>query len=343
MNAIVHTRYGPPDVLRLADVPAPVPRDDEVLIRVAAAEATKADCEMRAFHFSVQWFWLPLRLALGVWAPRRPILGSYFAGEVAAIGAAVTRFAVGDQVFGTSGLRMGAYGEYLTVRETATLAHRPRNMSVTDAAAAPMGGLNALHFMRLARVRPGERVLVIGAGGSIGAHAVQIAKAMGAEVTAVDRDSKAPLIRRLGADHFVDYTHEDPLASGANYDVVFDMIPGRSLRAALRALRPRGRYLHGNPRLSLLLRAPFVRYFTDKSASCAFARETTEELRALAGLIEQGAVVSIVDRVLPMADAPAAHRLVETEARCGAIVLAIETPADGLPGYAPALRDERRG
>lgn len=327
MKAIVHSRYGPPEVLRLADVPAPVPRDDELLIRVRAAEATKADCEMRGFSFSVKWFWLPLRLALGLRAPRRQILGSYFAGEVAAVGKAVTRLAVGDEVFGTTGLRMGAYGEYLTVRESATVVEKPRNMSVTDAAAVPLGGLNALHFMRLARVRPGERVLVIGAGGSIGAHAVQIAKAMGAEVTAVDKESKAPLVRRLGADRFIDYAREDALAEGAHYDVVFDMVPSRSLGAGLRALRPHGRYLHGNPRLSLLVRAPFVRFFTGKTASCAFARESREELQVLKGMIEEGAIVSIVDRVLPMTDAPAAHRLVETETRRGAIVLEIGATA----------------
>ena len=323
MKAITYERYGPPEVLHLADRHTPVPGGDEVLIKVRAAEATKADCEMRSFRFSVRWFWLPLRLALGVRRPRRQVLGSYFAGEVAGVGRDVTAFTVGDPVFGTSGLRLGAYGEFVAVPARATIVEKPRNMSFTDAAAVPMGGLNALHFMRLARIQPGDHVLILAAGGSIGAHAVQIAKAMGAEVTGVDSGTKAEFLRRLGADHVVDYRTEDALARAGRYDVVFDMVPGTSFSAAIRALRPGGRYMNGNPRLSILLRAPFVRRFTSKTATCAFARETRDELLAVKAMIEAGAIASIVDRVLPMADAAEAHRLVESEARRGAIVLAI--------------------
>lgn len=323
MKAITYDRYGPPEVLRLADLSTPVPGDDEVLIRVRAAEATKADCEMRSFRFSVRWFWLPLRLALGIRRPRRRVLGAYFAGEIAGVGRQVADFKVGDQVFGGSGLRLGAYAEFMAVPARATIVEKPRNMSFTDAAAVPMGGLNALHFMRLAHIHPGDHVLVLAAGGSIGAHAVQIAKAMGAEVTGVDCATKAEFLRRLGVDHVVDYRTEDALAKAERYDVVFDMVPGSSFTAAIRALRPGGRYLNGNPRLSILIRAPFVRRFTSKTATCAFARETRDELLAVKAMIENGAIVPIVDRVLPMTDAAEAHRLVESEARRGAIVFAI--------------------
>lgn len=323
MKAITYDRYGPPEVLRLADLSTPVPGDDEVLIRVRAAEATKADCEMRSFRFSVRWFWLPLRLALGIRRPRRRVLGAYFAGEIAGVGRQVADFKVGDQVFGGSGLRLGAYAEFMAVPARATIVEKPRNMSFTDAAAVPMGGLNALHFMRLAHIHPGDHVLVLAAGGSIGAHAVQIAKAMGAEVTGVDCATKAEFLRRLGVDHVVDYRTEDALASPGRYDVVFDMVPGSSFTAAIRALRPGGRYLNGNPRLSILIRAPFVRRFTSKTATCAFARETRDELLAVKAMIENGAIVPIVDRVLPMTDAAEAHRLIESEARRGAIVFAI--------------------
>jgi NADPH:quinone reductase-like Zn-dependent oxidoreductase len=323
MKAITYARYGPPEVLQLVELSTPVPKDDEVLIRVRAAEATKSDCEMRGFRFSVHWFWVPLRLALGVRRPRRRILGAYFAGEIVRMGKDVAGFTVGDQVFGTSGLRLGAYGEFMAAPARGPIVEKPWNMSFTDAAAAPMGGLNALHFMRLARIHRGAHVLILGAGGSIGAHAVQIAKAMGAEVTGVDRGTKAEFLRRLGADHVVDFTTEDALATAGRYDVVFDMVPGSSFTGALRALRPGGRYLNGNPRLSILIRAPFVGQFTSKTATCAFARETRDELLALKAMIEAGAIAPIVDRVLPMADAAEAHRLVESETRRGAIVLAI--------------------
>lgn len=323
MRAITYSEYGPPEVLQLRDVDQPVAGDHDVLIRVRAAEATKADCEMRSFRFAVNWFWLPLRIALGLRRPRRRILGAYFAGEIESFGRSVTGFSAGEEVFGATGLRLGAYGEYVALPASSCIAAKPRNMTFAEAAAVPLGGLNALHFMRRARLQPGERVLINGAGGSIGAHAVLIAKAMGAEVTAVDHEVKENLLRRLGADHFIDYTRRRFTDSGP-YDVVFDMVAGSSYSACLGVLEPRGRYLSGNPRLSVMLRCLLTTRFTDKTATFAFARETREELLALKELAEAGRIVSIVDRVLPMEQAAEAHRLVEREERRGAIVIAID-------------------
>ena len=326
MKAITYAKYGPPDVLQLTDVEKPVPGDDALLIRVRAAEATKSDCELRGFRFSVNWFWLPLRIAVGITRPRRKILGGYFAGEIAAVGKDVTGFDVGDAVFGTAGLRMGAYGEYVALPARYTIATKPHNMSFEEAAAVPLGGLNALHFMRLAQIKAGDTVLINGAGGSIGAHAVQIAKSMGAEVTAVDKAPKAEMLERLGIDHFIDYTRDNFNRAGKTYDVVFDMVPRSSYRACMSVLKPGGRYFTGNPRLSVMLRTALTNRFTDKHASFAFARETMEELDTLRQMIEDGKIVSIVDRVLPMREAAKAHRLVETEQRNGAIVLSIGEP-----------------
>lgn len=328
MKAITYSKYGPPDVLELSDVKRPVPKEHEVLVRVRAVEATKSDCEMRAFRFSVKWFWLPLRIALGVRRPRRQILGAYFSGEIESAGKDVTGLSVGDQVFGTAGLHLGAYAEYVALPARCAIVAKPRNMSFAEAAAVPMGGLNALHFMRRARIRPGEQVLVNGAGGSIGAHAVQIARSMGAEVTAVDSALKEAFLRRIGADHFVDYTKEDFARRGQTYDVIFDMIPGSSYTACIGALRPNGRYLSGNPRLSVMLRAPLTTRFTGKTAIVAFASETREELLALQEMIEDGRIGPIVDRVFPMQQAAEAHRLVETEQRRGAIVIAMDGGAE---------------
>lgn len=321
MRAICYESYGPPEVLRIAEVEAPVPGDDEVLIRVRAVEATKTDCEMRSFAFSVKWFWLPLRIAMGVTAPRRRILGSYFAGEVAALGKTATGFSVGDEVFGCAQLRMGAYGEYVALPARYTIVRKPSNMTFAEAAAVPLGGLNALHFLRKARITAGEEVLIIGAGGSIGAHAVQIAKSMGAVVTAVDGPVKEGLLRRIGVDHFVDYTKQDVRRGGRRYDVILDMVPSSSYSGCTRLLNPNGRYLVGNPRLSAMLRTVFTNRFSDKRATFAFAGETREELSTLREMIEAGKIQSIVDRVLPMDQAATAHRLVETEERRGAIVL----------------------
>lgn len=321
MKAITYSRYGPPETLTVKEVERPSPKDDEVLIRVHAAEATKSDCEMRAFKFSVKWFWLPLRLAVGVTAPRRQILGGYFAGTIVAVGADVTEFSVGDEVFGATGLRMGAYAEYLALPARATIGLKPQNMSFVEAAAVPLGGLNALHFMRLAKIEPGERVLINGAGGVIGAHAVQIATSMGAEVTAVDSAIKEDLLRRLGAAHFIDYTKNSFAEKHDHYDVLFDMVPGSSFSACVRTLKPKGRYFSGNPRLSLILRSLITRRFTNVETSFAFARETKEELVALKNMIENGEIVPIVDKIFSMDEAPEAHRLVETEQRRGAVVI----------------------
>ena len=323
MKAITYTHYGPPDVLQVSEVASPVAGDDELLIRVRAVEATKSDCELRGFKFVVKWFWLPMRLALGVRRPRRPILGSYFSGVVEALGANASGFAVGDEVFGCASLRFGAYAEYVTLPASYTIVPKPANMSFTDAAAVPLGGLNALHFMRRARIRESEEVLVNGAGASIGSHAVQIAKSMGAQVTAVDSGIKESMLRRIGADRFIDYTKGHFAADGRKYDVIFDMVAGSSYSACIGALKPKGRYLKANPRLSDMFRSVATTRLTDKTAMFAFARESREELNDLRTMIEAGEIVSIVDKVFPMSQAADAHRMVEAEQRRGAVVLEI--------------------
>ena len=327
MRAVTYARYGGPEVLQLDIVADPVPGDRDVLIRVRAAEATKSDCEMRSFRYSVKWFWLPLRLGLGVRKPRRQILGSYFAGEVESVGKQVTRFAPGDKVYGSTGLRLGAYGEYIVVREHSAIAPKPANMTFAEAAAVPLGGLNALHFMRRARIQRQEQILVNGAGGSIGAHAVQIATSMGGNVTGVDHSVKETFVRSLGAGDFVDYATEEITTTGRTFDVIFDMVPGSSYRGLLGMLEPGGRYLAGNPRLSVIGRSVLTTRFTDKTVTVAFAPETDMALVSLAKMIEAGEIGPIVDRIYPMEEAADAHRRVETEERLGAIIIAIGDPA----------------
>jgi NADPH:quinone reductase-like Zn-dependent oxidoreductase len=323
MKAIIYTEYGPPEVLRLAEVEKPAPKDDEVLIKVRAAEATKADCEMRSFKFPVKWFWLPLRLALGVMGPKRRILGGYFAGEVAAVGKGVSKFKKGDRIFGTARLRLGAYGEYLCLPAAFTLAPMPANVGFEEAAAVPLGGLNAIHFMRRAGIKKGEKVLIIGAGGSIGVYALQIAKALGAEVTAVDSGIKKEMLLGLGADHFIDHTRGESLGGGHRYDVIFNMVAGASYARCVGALNPKGRYLIGNPRLADMLRSILTPVFSDKEVIFAFAGETEEELLELKKMIEEGAIKPVVDLTYALEQAADAHRWVEAEQRQGPVVLVI--------------------
>ena len=323
MRAITYHRYGGPEVLAVEEVSRPTVERDRILVRVHAAEACKSDTEMRGFDFSVKWFWLPLRIALGVRRPKRTILGLYFAGVVEEVGHDVTRFAPGDEIYGSTGMRRGAYGEHLSLPEDAVLAHKPTSMTFAEAAAIPLGAINALHFLRAADVGAGDRVLVNAAGGVIGAHGVQLAAAWGAHVTAVDAGHKDAFVRRMGASEFVDYRNEDITAGPRRFDMIFDMVPTTSVRRMLRLLRPKGRYANGNPRLLTLLRAPFTSRFSDKRMHVAFAEETSEVLEELAAMADAGTIVSIVDRVLAMEEAPEAHRLVESEERIGAIVLAM--------------------
>ncbi len=323
MKGVVYTKYGSPDVLELKEVEKPIPRADEVLIKVHAAEVTKADCEMRSFNFPVKWFWLPLRIAMGLIKPKKQILGGYFAGEVESVGKDVSKFKKGDQIFGTAKLRMGAYGEYVCLPASYTLVPKPCNVSFEEAAAVPLGGLNALHFLRKANIRKGEKVLVNGAGGSIGTFGVQIAKAMGAQVTAVDSTIKEEMLRRIGADHFFDYTKEDFTKSRKTYDLIFDMVAKSSYSECVKSLNPKGRYLMANPRISDMLRSVLTSKFTDKAAIFVFAGEKEEELLALKEMIEEGKILPILDKIFPFEQAAEAHRRVETEQRLGPVVISV--------------------
>ncbi len=323
MKAIVFTKYGSPDVLQIKEVIKPIPRDDEVLIKVHAAEATKSDCELRSFNFPVKWTWLPLRIAMGLLKPKKQILGGYFAGEVESVGKGVLKVKKGDQIFGATKLRFGAYGEYVSLPVSYTFVPKPKNVSFEEAAAIPLGGLNALHFLRKANIQKGEKVLVNGAGGSIGTFGIQIARAMGAEVTAVDSTNKEEMLRRIGADHFFDYTQEDFTKSGQTYDVIFSMVAKSSYSECIKALKPGGRYLIANPRMSDMLRSVLTSTFTDKTAIFIFAGEKEEELIVLKEMIEEVKIQPILDNIFSFEQAAEAHRKIETEKRLGPVVISV--------------------
>ncbi|MBQ0721231.1 MAG: NAD(P)-dependent alcohol dehydrogenase [Gammaproteobacteria bacterium] len=327
MKAIVFDNYGPPEVLYVEEVPTPVPQPNEILIRVRAAEATKSDCEMRKSKGPIKWVWPYLRIATGILRPSRGrILGWYFAGEVESVGAKVTHFKPGDRVFGCTKLRFGAYGEYVTLPESYTVALMPEDMSFEDAAAVPLGGLNALHFLRRAKIKPHESILVIGAGGSIGMFTVMIAKSLGAKITVVDKAEKLPMLFKIGADEAIDYQREDYWAIDKRFDVVFSTVAHSVYDKALSVLNPGGRYIVANPRLADLVRSIFTSSFTDKRSIVALALEKQEELETLKSMLELGTIQSIVGHVFPMREAAKAHHLVESEGRRGAVVLQMYPP-----------------
>lgn len=324
MRAVTYSEYGPPTVLHLGEVAEPTLAAKEVLVRVCAVEVTKSDTELRSMHFPVAWFALPLRLVMGWRRPRKHVLGAYLAGRVLAVGEKVTRLRVGEEVYGSSGMRFGAYGDRVAVPESATLAAKPSNLSFAQSAAIPLGGLNALHFMRRAQIRPGERVLIIGAGGSIGSFALQIAKTFGAHVTAVDAAHKLAWLERLGADEVVDHAVTDALAVPASYDVIFVTIAGKHYARCLRALKPHGRYLTANPRFIELWRWMWTHLTSDKRVTVAFAQETREELDTLREMAERGELSVTIDGSFAPNEAATAHARVQSEQRIGAVILDME-------------------
>lgn len=321
MKAILCTGYGPPEVLKFGDADKPVPGDDEVLVRICATTVTAGDCEIRGFRFPVL-LWLPMRLFMGIRRPRRPILGMECSGVIESVGRKVTKFKAGDRVFADTGMRFGTYAEYVCLPEKGTVAIKPVTMSFEEAAAVPVGGLNALHFLKKARVRKGEKVLVYGASGSIGTFAVQIAKAYGAEVTAVCGPDNQDLVRSLGAVRAIDYTKEDFTRNGEVYDVIFDTKGKASLSSVRGSLKAEGRYLSANPGLSDRISAignsgKGLKVILEPS------EQRVEDLESLKGLIEEGKVRTVIDRRYLLEQVPEAHRYVDQGHKKGNVVITV--------------------
>ena len=277
---------------------------------------------MRGFDFPIS-FWLPLRLLFGLRKPRIKIMGQELAGEIEAVGKEVTQFKKGDRVFAPTDKNFGAYAEYLCLPETNPMAKKPANMSFAEAATVPVGGLNALHFLRKGNIQGGQKVLINGAAGSIGTYAVQIAKSFGAEVTAVDSTPKLDTLRAIGADHVIDYTQADFSQNGEIYDVIVDLVAKGSFSQCVRSLKQHGRYVLGNPRLRGMIGALWTSITSSKKAIIALAGYKTEDLVFLKELIEAGKIKSVIDRRYPLAQVAEAHRYVETGQKTGHVVITV--------------------
>ena len=327
VKAIVYTRYGPPDVLQLKEVKKPVPKENEVLIRVHTSALTKGDCEMRSPKIP-NAIWFIVRIFFGLTRPRKQILGQQLAGVVEAVGKSVSSFKNGDAVHASTGARFGAYAEYICLPIENAIAIKPSNLTFEEAAGVPVGGLNALHYLRKGNIQKGHKVLINGAAGNFGTFAVQLAKQFGAEVTGVDHTSKLDLLHSLGADYVVDYTKEDFTKRNETYDMIFDVICKYPLVRIRRMLTTRGSYLLTNPSgLFQMICGLLLSMVSKKKVILEFAPERPEDLIFVNELIEAGRIKPIVDRSFPLEQAAEAHRYVEKGQAKGNVVLMVKQPS----------------
>jgi NADPH:quinone reductase-like Zn-dependent oxidoreductase len=322
MRAVVHDRYGPPEVLRLEEVERPEPKEDEVLVRVRATTVTRTDTGLRSAEVFISRFFTGLR------RPKQQILGLELAGEIVAVGAAVTEFEVGDRVFGVRG---GAHAEYVCVRESGAIAHMPSGTPFDEAAAVCDGAALALACLRKADLRSGHSIVVYGASGSVGTAAVQLAKHFGAHVTAVCDTKHVELARALGADEVVDYLQEDFTRNGKTYDVVFDAVGKHSFRRCRRSLNPGGTYVDTD--LGFMWHVPLLALLTrligSKKVKLGITKYSKEDVLLLKELLETGEYRPVIDRRYPLEDVIEATRYVETGQKTGNVVLTVDVPTGG--------------
>ena len=329
MKAVVWTKYGPPEALLIQEVETPTPSENEVLIKVHATTASTADTELRRLKLPLL-FAIPLRLYLGFLKPtRKTILGSEFSGEIVSVGREVTRYKPGDQVYGYTGLGLGAYAEYLCLSEkpsalASVMGKKPVNVTYEEAAALPFGGLEALHSLRQAKIQRGQKVLIVGAGGSIGTYAVQLARHYGAEVTGVDSSGKLEMLRSIGVDHVIDYTKEDFTKNGQTYDVILDTIGKSPFPRSLRSLREHGAYLNANPGLFSGIWMRWISKNSSKRVITWTAGYTVENLFTLKELVEAGTIKPVIDRRYPLEQIAEAHRYVDSGHKKGNVVITME-------------------
>ncbi|OQR58526.1 NAD(P)-dependent alcohol dehydrogenase [Bacillus sp. CDB3] len=302
MKAIICTKYGPPNVLKLQDVKKPTPKKNEVLVKIHATSVTTGDCRMRSFT-SPLLFWIPMRIILGFRKPRKPILGVELSGEIEEIGTDVTQFKKGDQVFALTGLNVGSYAEYTCVHESGLIALKPTNVTYEEAAVIPFGGTSALHFLRKGHIRKGQQVLIYGASGSVGTAAVQLAKYFGATVTAVCSNSNFELVKSLGADKVIDYTKEDFTQRDERYDIIFDAVGKIKKSYCKKALNTNGKYV---------------------SVNGTMAKVSKEDMLLLKMLTEEEKLKPVIDKTYPLEEISKAHTYVETGHKKGNVSITLK-------------------
>ena len=317
MKAAVYTQYGPPEVLQVKEVAKPSPKDNEILVRINATAVNSGDVRLRkADPFAVRFFF-------GLLKPRINILGSVFSGEVESVGSKVSLFNVGDQVFGHTDMRLGAYAEYICLPEHGSLALKPASISHNEAAAIPFGGVTALHFIRKANIKANQKVLVVGASGAVGSAAVQLAKSYGAIVTGVCSTANIDLVKSIGADKVIDYTKEDFMQNGEIYDLIFDTVNTIPVARAAKSLAKNGIMILSAAGMSEMLQGFWISKTNNIKVLTGVISHTSEGIIFLRQLIESGKFKPVIDRTYPLEQIAEAHAYAEKGHKKGNIVISI--------------------
>ncbi len=323
MKAVVYTKYGSPDVLKLTEVEKPTPKDNEVLVKVLATTVTAGDSRMRSFTVPLS-YWLPARIALGFKKPKKAILGMELAGEIESVGRDVKRFKKGDQVFASIIEHgFGGYAEYKCLPEDGLLAIKSANLTYEEATTIPIGGRTALYFLREANIQSGQKVLIYGASGSVGTFAVQLARYFDAEVTGVCSTANVDLVKSLGANKVVDYTKEDFTRNGETYDVIFDTVGKSSYTDCIKSLKKDGTYLQAVSAPGISMRMLWTSMTSSKKLVGGGPPRKTEDLLFLRELIEAGKIKPVIDRRYPLAQIREAHSYVDTGRKKGNVVITV--------------------
>jgi len=325
MKAILHTKYGPPDELQLKEVEKPVPKDNEVLIKIHATTVTTSDCNVRNFTFVPKSFMFFARIMFGFKKPKINILGIDLAGEIEAVGINVKRFKEFDQVFGSPGASFGAHAEYICLPEKSALAKKPANMTYEEAAAIPLAGNTALFFIRdLGEIQAGQKILIHGASGAIGTYAVQLAKYYGAEVTGLCSSTNVEMVKSLGADKVIDYTKEDFTKSKERYDFIFDVVGKTTFSQCKGLLKQKGIYLENMLELKDILKMMWTSIIGGKKIKGGVSKESVKNLNFFSELIESEKLKPVIDRSYPLEQTAEAFQYVEQGHKKGNVIITIK-------------------
>jgi 2-desacetyl-2-hydroxyethyl bacteriochlorophyllide A dehydrogenase len=317
MKAAVYKQYGQPEVLQVKEVEKPIPKNNEILLRVKATAVNSGDVRLRkADPFAV-------RFIFGLIKPKINILGSVFSGEVESVGKDVKNFKVGDFVFGHTDMSFGAYAEYKCVPEYESLALKPANITHSEAAAIPFGGVTALHFIKKANIKPGQKVLIVGASGAVGSAAVQLAKSFGANVTGVCSTANIALVKSIGADKVIDYTQEDFTKNGETYDVIFDTVKTIPVFRSLKSLNKNGIMILSAAGMQEMLQGLWISMTSNKKTLTGVISHKAADIIFLKALIEAGKFKPVIDRTYPLEQIAEAHAYVEKGHKKGNIIINI--------------------